>query len=170
MDTTTEIQKLETQLADADRLTTASADLRAKLARLKAADAAEEEARQRARERADAARDVREATAAERAERARPLRAAFTDLSAQLDALAGEADAFLLAFAVEHGTRFHARHVELLDQRNAVAHELAALGVRADAVHAPSRRQYVRDVLRRFAFEGATVSGARWEIALEEGD
>ncbi len=153
MDHAAEIARIDQQLAEQERASQASAALREKRARLRAAEQAEAEARQRAREADEAAREVREAENDDRAAQAMPLRAEVADVEQQLAALAEEMEQYLHRAIADAG-RFHERHAAMHAQRNALATRLRALGEPAHHMHALTFEAFVRDVVTRFDHAG----------------
>jgi hypothetical protein len=125
-----EIERLETQIADTDRAAEASAVVRERLAKLKAAEAAAEEARRREREAQAAARALHEAEAAELQERVAPIVEAAAAMDPQFAALEDDVQAYLRR-AVADARAFHRRHLALVAQRNALREQAVALGARA---------------------------------------
>ncbi len=161
MDYGHEIERLEAEIAATDRAVDASAALREKRDRLKAAQEAEEEARRREAETRAAARAVREAEADARRAEAEPLRTELTTLDQPLAEIEAEVTQYLQA-GVADARRIYDRYVAALARRNAVAAKLGALGERAPHVQVLPFEAFVLVALRRFDTTGRTASGAGW--------
>jgi chromosome segregation ATPase len=95
MNQTQQITDLERQLAASERHAQTSAEVREKLARLKAAQQAQAEADQRAREAKSAAHELHEAEDADRAMQVAALDSEIADLDRQRATLSDEAHGYI---------------------------------------------------------------------------
>ena len=161
MDYGQEIEALERQLADTDQRALARADVEVQLATFRRAQEAEHEARRREAETKAAAQGLRDAEAEARRAEAAPLRAELAEAERPLAEIEQEITRYIWkALADGHG--FHARYVQTLTQRNAVASGLNALGDHEPLTQVLAFEAFVLTRLRRFNGAGRTASGAAW--------
>lgn len=166
MDTTTEIEQLDRQIAANEHAIEATGALREKREKLQAAQQAEQEARRREAETKAAAQAVQEAEVEARRAEAAPLRAELGACDRPLVEIEQEVTRCLWK-ALADARGFHRRYVQALTQRNAVASRLNALGEPARPAQVLGFEAFVRSRLSGFDNAGRTASGAAW--AHEEG-
>ena len=156
MSYTEEITTLEQQLTESDRQAQAAETVREKLAKLREAQRAEQEARDRAREAQAAAAALAAAEAEASRAQAAPLIEADAAFDAKLAALDEEITAYLKG-CISDARGFHARRCALLDQRNVLRERIRACGETVClGIRTPGFAEYVRSKLWDFSYNGRT--------------